>query len=205
MGKILITFLITFICIGSSFSQSKPIKTGFELEVAPFKTDNFSERNLFSLSGYIGFYSEVSFSQRFTTKFSAGLNNIYYQEYNPVSNTPYSANSKGDSNNGGVPSKSDFMNTLQLTVEPRFYLFSNEKSWGNCYAALPVSIETAPLKNISSGNVRMTVIPSIGYRYNLSSHWTLEANTGLGWGKILQKESSSLFEYSLQARIGYAF
>lgn len=203
MKKISLTLLMAFMCIGSSFSQSKSTKSGFELEAAPFKMDNFSEKNSFSLSGYIGFYSEVGFTKQFTTKFSAGLNNIYFQKYSPVPNSIHSANSQGY--NGGVPTEGDFMNTLQLTIEPRFYLFSSEKSWGNCYAALPVAIETAPLKNISRGNVKMTVIPSIGYKYNLSSHWAIEANTGLGWGKILQKESSSLFEYALQARIRYAF
>lgn len=196
MKKYILTIIIVFVCVVQSFSQGKPLKFGFEVEAIPFKMDNFSEQHLFSLSGYIGFFSEISISDQFTTKFSAGLNNIYFRKYASIADPSYLNKSE---------KKGDFINTLELKVEPRFYLFSNAKSWGNCYAALPISFETAPLSGISKGNLKIRIIPTIGYRYILTKNWMIEANTGLGWGKTLQKQTSSALEYSLQARIGYTF
>lgn len=193
------TLLLLLVVAMSAFSQKSKvsIKQGVELDIIPFKFDNFTERNKFSLSGYVGYYGEIAFSKQFTTKLGLGVHNVYYREYvMPGVNIPV---------NGNVPTKGEYATTLAFAVEPRWY-FNKSTEHQGCYIALPISFETAPLQIVKNNSyVKMRMIPTLGYRYALSTHWFVEANAGLGWGKILREYYPSLFEYSLQARVGYHF
>lgn len=199
MRSILLTCLLLLVVAISAFSQDNRIsmRQGIEFDIIPLKFDNFTQRNHFSLSAYVGYYGEVAFSKQFTTKLAVGVHNVYYRDYaiHDVNTTV----------SGYVPTEGKYATTIAVAAEPRWYFNKSVEQQG-CYVALPISFETGPLQIVKNKSyIRMRMIPTIGYRYALSAHWFVEANAGLGWGEILRGIYPSLFEYSLQARLAYCF
>ena len=85
----------------------------------------------------------------------------------------------------------------------------------NLYIALPVVFESAPSwknqKWFSYVRPELMIVPSLGYRYDFTKHWGIEASGGLGWGRYFRPDSKysnmriQEMEYSLSVGTRYTF
>ncbi len=205
--KIHITIAILVLNVTIAFSQIKPVKYGIETDVIPFHDDNLKEGPLFSLSGFIGGFAEFALTNQFRVNAIVGINNIYAQEY-------YFDASDLDEYPviilGAPKERSVYRTTFEAKIEPRLYFWGESKSWGNIYAAIPISYETPYFEKSARKSHRLKVIPSLGYQFNLSKHFSTEVYAGMGWTSMRYKYLSTWnkndeADYLLGVRVRYSF
>jgi hypothetical protein len=198
-------FLFCALLVSSSYaiSQNNSTKFGVELELIPSKL-NFREIAFSSYSGYLGFYTEMPVYGNFTAKFRTGLHNVRYRNLTSMGYMDLD----GVFTKVSLPDRG-YIGVLSVAFEPRFYLFKEEQKYGNFFASIPLSFETVVSGEkdfpVNSLNDKITILPSLGYRYLFSKHWNIEANAGIGWGKEIVETPSPKLEYTLSAKIGYSF
>lgn len=184
------------------FSQIWSFKYGIETDVIPFHEDNLKESRLFSLSGFFGGFVEFDLTNQFRLNAIVGINNIYaHMYYYDSSRYP----EPGYWNNV-IEKKSVYRTTFEVKIEPRYYLFSEFKTWGNIYMAIPFSYETSHFQKTSYKTPKYKIIPSLGYLFNLSKHLSTEVYGGIGFSHIRYKyDKFNCADYLLGVRLRYSF
>ena len=158
-------------------------------------------------NAYIGAFAEYRLNGHWAGKLGIGLSNTYMHrdksEVNP------------DGGYSGIdyPKVARITQTLRLSFEPRVYFFSTESPRkANLYAALPVAYETAPSFNGYEPLVRpeLSILPTLGFRYNVGKRWAVEAEGALGLVRYLPRKPFlrtpvSKTGYGLSVGIQYSF
>ena len=202
MRKYLIAYLFGFVSIVAFSQQDSPLKFGFELDGKLKKVDPNTSYLSPTGAAYVGAFAEFKIANHFSSKLRVGMNNTYYHE-----------NERTTSEFETLPGISTVKQTLGVSLEPRYYFFpTEEKRRVNIYAALPALFETAPAwneKNFSEVRSELTIIPSLGCRYDFTRHWGIEASIGLGWGKYFTKNNNPIkkqeMTYGLSVGVRYEF
>jgi hypothetical protein len=158
------------------------------------------------LSYYLGFYTQIPFSEHFSIKVGVGVNQTPLQ----TEDADFIIVRKdGTTESVFAPAEKMKLYTLSVSAEPRYYLRPVSSSRWNFYAALPITFESIPITREWYGRHELKMIPSLGSRYELSKHWALEAHAGLGWGGYFTRSKSSTLEgtleYTAALRLGYTF
>lgn len=212
--KYLSAFFVLLFIQASAFSQTQtqPETPQFGLELSgslrKFDVNSIYDSPVFS--NYLGFYTQVPLSSRFSVKFGAGVNQTFIHRDEA---------SKGFWNETGYypdsvlyPAENTRSYSISLATELRYDLSPASRPWGNIYIALPITFEGAPITREWSGRSELKIIPGLGYRYKFNKHWAVEANAGLGGGFYMTPKektdwgwASSTLEYALSLRLGYAF
>ena len=193
---IIITFIL---CASAAYSQKEALKYGIEVGLKPFHEDYLTERVPFTLSGFAGCFFEYSFFQQFSVNISAGIHNVYTKVY--FSDEPPG----GISHNNKLREKPVFRTTFEVKIDPRFYIFTKPKPWGNLYGSISLAYETGCLQPNRYKPQRYSAIPTIGYQLNLSKHFYTEVYGGIGWSKVCYLYDCRIVDYSIGARLRYSF
>jgi hypothetical protein len=191
----------------AAFAQNRPFRFGIEVEGKLKKMDPGGLYDSPTGSAYTGIFAEYHVTNHFSGKFGIGLNNTYFHQEKIVV-FPIEGEPKFTS-----PGITRIKQTLGFSLEPRFYLFSTERSKGvNLFAALPVTFESAPSETVGASVIRseLKILPSLGFRYDFNRHWEVEASGGLGWIKYFNSDFIKLLPpseigYTLSAGIRYTF
>ena len=210
MKRIILLFSIAFFSLSTTFGQQgKPLKFGIELDGKLKKVEPNASYDSPTGAVYVGMFAELFVTNHFSGKLKAGMNNTYYHE------DEYTITIK-DQDPYVSPEISKVKQTLGISFEPRFYFFSTEQLRKiNPYVALPVVFESAPIGKtypFSAVRSELMIVPALGFRYDFTGNWGIEASGGLGWGRYFQKYDSlnpSLrkqeMEYSLSVGLRYTF
>jgi hypothetical protein len=192
----------------ASFGQNKPFDFGIEANVNLKRIDPSALRfDSPTANAYIGAFAEYRLSGHWAGKLGIGLSNTYMHRDKSEVN-PDGGHSEID-----YPKVARITQTLRVSFEPRFYFFSTESSRkANFYAALPVAYETAPSFNGHEPLVRpeLSILPTLGFRYDVNSRWAVEAGGALGKVRYLPRKPylrtpESKTGYGLSVGIQYSF
>jgi hypothetical protein len=205
-----IVLLLSIISSFAAFGQSDmAFKFGVELDGKFKKLDPGSSYNSPTVVPYVGVFAELRFSSHFSGKLRAGLNNTYYRRDGHDYTDPVTGDIRT------IPDEKRVQQTLGVSIEPRFYLFSMAQYRKiNFYAALPVTFETAPISwngnNTAMVRSELMILPSLGCRYDFNKHWGIEASGGLGLGRYFDKPQitpirNQEMTYGLSAGLWYTF
>jgi hypothetical protein len=203
MKKLIYISLLVIVSITVFGQQSMPLKFGIELDGKLKKAESNTLYDSPTGVANFGVFAELHLTNHFSGKLKAGLNNTYIHqdEYSVIGYTgePLS-----------FPEITKITQTLEISLEPRFYFFSTEPARKiNLYAALPVAFESKSIgKTEYVFRTKLMIVPTIGCRYDFTTHWGIEANGGLGWrkyGKYKYSMDSSVLEYGLSIGIRYTF
>jgi hypothetical protein len=206
-------FAVSFLLLSSialvSFAQDRPFRFGIEMDGKLKKIDPSTIYDSPTGNAYIGVFAEYHVTNHFSGKFGIGLNNTYIHQGELV-DFPLLGGGTGT-----IPAITKIKQTLGLSLEPRFYLFSTERSQGvNLFFALPVAFESAPSSTQYTSMLmirpELKILPSLGFRYDFNKHWAVEASGGLGWIKYFKRGRgeqlpSSQMGYTLSTGIRYTF
>jgi hypothetical protein len=202
-------FAIFFMAVVSlaAFGQSLPIRFGIEADGRLKKVYPYTFYDSPAGSAYTGVFAEYHVTDHFSGKFGIGINNTYFHqdrlEYHSIDGSPDIV----------FPKINQIKQSLSISLAPRIYLFSTERSQGvNLFAALPVTYESTSFQKKDGATIpsELRILPTLGFRYDFNKHWAVEASGGLGWTKyfnIIYFEQSppSKTGYELSAGIRYAF
>jgi hypothetical protein len=192
----------------ASFGQDKPLGFGIETGGNLKRVDPVAVRyDSPTGSAYIGAFAEYHLSGHLAGKLGIGLNNTYMHR------DKSEANPNGGYSEIEYPEVTRIKQTLRISLEPRFYFFSTESSRkANFYAALPITYETAPSFKGYEAVVRpeLSILPTIGFRYDINRRWAIEAGGALGLvnylpRKPLLRTPVSKIGYGLSVGIHYSF
>jgi hypothetical protein len=205
--KIVLIFTMTLVAL-VSFGQDKNFEFGIEAggnmkRVDPAAVHYDSPTG----SAYIGAFAEYHLNGHWAGKLGIRLNNTYLHRDKSVDNPD--GYSEAES-----PEVTRIKQTLHIGIEPRFYFFSTESSRKtNFYAALPITYETAPSRKGYDPFVHpeLSILPTLGFRYDINRHWAVEAGGALGLVNYLSRKPFysqkpvSEIGYGLSAGIRYSF
>jgi hypothetical protein len=192
---------------------------GVEVSLLPYKSLNTPfDIELFSLSGYVGYYYEKAVAPTWTVRLAAGMHTVYGAKILFVSEGNGSYSSSGQT-------VYDTYQSYVAGVEPKWhYSFKKRYVAGKAtlnsggYLSLPISIEMryneySSMRNlygsISPKYVKtLHVLPTWGFRSALSRHFYWEGSAGVGaCMNVFNTYNYYIpnFDYSLRLSIGYAF
>jgi hypothetical protein len=199
MKKNVILFLLVFVSIAAFGQQDKSFKFAIELDGKLKKADANTYFDSPIGVARFGSFAEFRLTNHFSGKLKIGLNNTYLHQ----DAIDYES---GDN----IPEMTKIVQSLDIGLEPVFYFLSTELSRKvNLFVALPIMFET---KSIGDKKyifrTKFTIVPSLGFRYDFTKHWGIEASSGLGlrkYGKYKYSMKSSEMEYGLSVGVRYSF
>lgn len=204
VNKNILFILMLVVSMAVYAQQDKSLKFGIELDGKLKKGDPYAYADSPTGAVYVGAFAELHLTGHFSGKLNAGLNNTYLHqdEYDVINGQTGDVVS--------FPAMTKATQTLEISVEPRYYFFSTEQSRKvNLFAALPVMFETKSLgKQDYIFRSKLMIVPTLGCRYDFTGHWGIEASGGLGWnkyGKYMYSLKSSAMGYGLSVGIRYTF
>ena len=209
MKKTFILFLSIIFSFAVFGQSDMAFQFGVELDGKLKKLDPGNSYHSPTVVPYVGVFAELHFSNHFSGKLRAGLNNTYYR----IDGWDYTNFETGESITWSGEKR--VQQTLVVSIEPRFYFFSTEHYRKvNFYAALPVAFETAPISwngnNTPIVRPELMILPSFGCRYDFNKHWGIEAGGGLGLARyyrprIIGPIPKQKMTYGLSAGLRYTF
>jgi len=208
---ILLMFVLSIAAFGQ---QSRPLKWGIELDGKSRWAEDFRPyafRSSVSQTGLVsvGAFAEYHLSGHFSGKLKAGLNNTYIHQ--PATSGDVYNVITGETEFISLPEYTKIPQTLEFSLEPRYYFFSTKQSHKvNIFFAVPIMFETKSFEKAKYiFRTKLMIIPSLGLCYDFTEHWGIEAGGGWGWRKYgksnLYGGSTSEEEYSLSAGLRYTF
>ena len=198
MKLILYIVLLFIVPITSISAQENRSRFGVEVGITPWSIDAFSIYTDNSpVSGSIGGYYEHFFSDNISLKSSLGLHSGIYRWCM-------------DGGGSSLMNSRKWQTMLELKVEPRFYFYDNQQTWGNLFVALPISLETGAFENTEHEKIfespQVSALALLGYQYYITNNWFIEANAGLGWSCIKDYyQTDHELSCLLGLRAGYSF
>jgi hypothetical protein len=170
---------------------------GIEISLNPYKLgypEGAAFGELFNISGYIGYFNEMSIAKTGVMVFTLGIHNVLYDKIIVIDDYT-------------ITWEKDYFVFLHVGIEPRWYytfnkLYEEGKSRLNSgwFLGLPLSLENP----YHVFQLHMT--PSLGFRSAFSNHLFLETSAGTGLYLYLnQSPIRPVLDYFVTLKIAYTF